>query len=75
MCHIPANNAGRSAKWLAGVSARIKRDEEESYLQKCAEPDTVIFERVGVEKRVPIPEGQTADIVLEALDAEVLQIV
>lgn len=45
----------------------MKRDEEESYLQKCAEPDTVIYERDGVEERVPIPEGQTADTVLEAL--------
>jgi hypothetical protein len=35
----------------------------------------IIYERDGVEKRVPIPEDVSADTVLEALEAEALEIV
>lgn len=35
----------------------------------------VIYERDGIEKRVPIPEDMTADAVIEAVEAETLEIV
>jgi len=38
----------------------VKRDESE-LVGRCAEPDMIIYERDGVEKRVAIPEGVVVD--------------
>jgi hypothetical protein len=52
--------------WIS--ASRVKRDESE-LAGRCAEPDTIIYERDGVEERVAIPEGVVidADTELEAL--------
>ncbi|KAH8422476.1 uncharacterized protein LDX57_000229 [Aspergillus melleus] len=68
VCHVPANGAGRSARWLEGLAETVEEPVIEEH-HTCAEPDTVYYEdEEGGDESAALPGHLSADEIMEALE-------